>query len=249
MKSYKHLFFDLDGTLWDLHTNTRIAIEQLFEKFQDEIGSVKTRDFIPIYTKHNDAVWALYRQNKIEKSLLRTIRFERAFADCGADVDSEFIEKFATDFINTCPNGPNTIAGTHELLDYCKERYDLHIITNGFPEVQGNKMTAGRLDGYFKEIINSESAGARKPDPAIFEYALNKTSAKKEESLMIGDDWDADILGARDFGMDQVFLTTTEDILNEVALNKGQDVARHNYKPTYTVRDMFGLKQILAEMN
>lgn len=249
MKSYKHLFFDLDGTLWDLHTNTRIAIEQLFLKYQDRIGHVKSADFIPVYTRHNDAVWALYRQNKIEKSVLRTVRFERAFADCGVDTDPEFIEDFATDFIETCPNGPHTIAGTHELLEYCKDKYRLHIITNGFPEVQGNKMSAGKLDGYFREIVNSESVGARKPDPSIFEFALNRASANKSESLMIGDDWDADILGARDFGIDQVFLTTTEDILNRGAAVRGQEPARHNYKPTYVVRDMFELKQILESMN
>jgi len=249
LKHYKHLFFDLDGTLWDLHTNTRIAIEQLFLKYHNQIGQIKTADFIPIYTRHNDAVWALYRQNKIEKSVLRTIRFERAFADCGTVMDTEFIEKFATDFIETCPKGPHTIAGAHQLLDYCKGKYHLHIITNGFAEVQGNKMVAGKLDGYFEEIINSESASARKPDPAIFEFALNKASANKEESLMIGDDWDADILGARDFGIDQVYLTTNEDILNQVAASNGQELARHNYKATYTVNDMFDLKQILVEMN
>ncbi len=244
MKKYKHLFFDLDGTLWDLKKNTHQALTLLFDRYATELADVNFRKFHQRYVVHNDRVWALYRDGKIEKEVLRFIRFERAFADTGNSPDKSFIEKFANDFMYECPRMPHTLEGTHELLTYCKQHYTLHIITNGFMEVQGHKMTAGNLYPYFDKIINSEHCGVRKPHAGIFEYALQHAGATKEESLMIGDDWDADILGARDFGMDQVFLTTTEDQLNEVNVEHGHAEVRHNYKPTYTIsglREMLGI--------
>lgn len=245
LKKYKHLFFDLDGTLWDLQSNTRTALEQLFKLYASETASIDFEQFYKAYHHHNDQVWALYREGKIEKSVLRTVRFQRAFEDMGITPTEHFIESFSAEFLEICPRQPKTLEGAHELLEYCKGRYTMHIITNGFIEVQGHKMEAAQLTPYFTEIINSEHCGVRKPNPGIFEYALQKTGATVEESLMIGDDWDADILGARNFGMDQVYLTTTEELINSIHAEAGHAPLRHNYKATYTISSLKELQSIL----
>jgi YjjG family noncanonical pyrimidine nucleotidase len=245
LKKYKHLFFDLDGTLWDLRRNTRAALTILFDKYKTELSSIDFEAFFKRYHFHNDKVWALYRNNLIEKEVLRYVRFERAFNDTGFVGSAELIRNFSDDFMEICPRQPHTIEGTHELLKYCFGKYDMHIITNGFIEVQGHKMNAANLNSYFTHMINSEHCGVRKPHPEIFEYALNKAGADKSSSLMIGDDWDADILGARDFGMDQAYLTTTDDMLSELNEENGHDKIRHNYKPTYAIKSLHELMDIL----
>lgn len=243
MKQYKHLFFDLDGTLWDLKRNTRAAMEELFSTHAAEIGHLDFELFFRRYHHHNDQVWALYRQDKIKKDELRFVRFERAFADVSHPASHSFIDRFSLDFLEVAPRQPLTIDGAHDLLQYCAPRYEMHIITNGFIEVQGHKMKAAKLEPYFKAIINSEHAGVRKPHPNIFQFALEQAGATKEESLMIGDDWDADILGARDFGMDQVYLDESEQDHNSRL--PGAGAHRHNYKPTYTIHSLSELMDIL----
>ncbi len=245
MKPYKHLFFDLDGTLWDLKRNTRAAMTELFDMHQSEIGHVDFELFFQRYHHHNDQAWALYRQDKIKKDELRYVRFERAFADLGHTDAHAFVDRFSLDFLEVAPRQSLTMEGAHELLEHCMPHYDMHIITNGFVEVQGHKMKAANLESYFKEIINSEHCGVRKPHPDIFTYALEKAGATKSESLMIGDDWDADILGARDFGMDQAFLAYKEDEQNEVNEAHGNKPVRHNYRPTYTIHSLLELKNVL----
>jgi YjjG family noncanonical pyrimidine nucleotidase len=244
LKKYDHLFFDLDGTLWDLRKNTRSALEVLFDKYS-ATQSINFENFFQRYHHHNDKVWALYRDNKIEKEVLRYVRFERAFMDCQYDGDIGLIKNFSDDFMEICPRMPHTIEGTYELLDHCASKYKMHIITNGFIEVQGHKMNAARLNGYFSEMINSEHCGVRKPHRRIFEFALEKAGAEVHSSLMIGDDWEADILGARDFGMDQAFITTTDDLMNEINAQHGHASVRHNYKPTYTIRSLRELIGVL----
>lgn len=248
MKNYKHLFFDLDGTLWDLYRNTEVALTMLRDELKEK--GIEIQDFNRFYKRylhHNERVWALYRVGKIEKNVLRVIRFERAFQDVGLNLDAITIDWFADRFLDICPKLPNLLPGTIELLESLKGRYDMHIITNGFQEVQGFKMSAGKLNGYFTHIINSEDAGAKKPNPEIFEFALKKANATAEESLMIGDDWDADIIGARNFGIDQVFLTYTEMALFVLNGKNEEATPRHNYKPTYTVDSLLELKEILKK--
>ena len=169
-----------------------------------------------------------------------------AFNDINHHVPDETIDWLANSFLDICPKLPHLLPGTLDMLEALKDHYTMHIITNGFQEVQGFKMKAGRLDGYFSEIINSEDAGVKKPDPGIFEYALNRAGAKPEESLMIGDDWDADILGARDFGMDQAYITSSELRMAEMK-GKEKTETRHNYKPTFVVNHLSELQAILKQ--
>jgi putative hydrolase of the HAD superfamily len=229
MKAYKHLFFDLDGTLWDIHGNARITLQQMFIQF--ELQHVSFEEFHHVYLHHNERVWAMYRQGTMTKDELRTARFSRSFDEIGVGYTAEWMEQFAQAFVDQCPRQPHVIPGALELLKYLEGRYSMHIITNGFKEIQGIKMEGSGLAPFFMQNINSEDVGVRKPNPKIFQYALEKTGASVEESLMIGDDWEADILGARNFGMDQVFLQF--------------NTQRHNVKPTFTIQHLLELKKIL----
>ncbi|MCC6601363.1 MAG: noncanonical pyrimidine nucleotidase, YjjG family [Crocinitomicaceae bacterium] len=243
---YKHLFFDLDGTLWDLKRNTRLAMEIMFDRYaSDGLHPHLFEDFFRRYHHHNDEAWALYSIGKIEKHVLRVVRFERAFGDVQISKNDEFIERFASEFLDVCPRQPNLLEGTIELLEHCRKKYKLHIITNGFREVQGVKMKTTGIEKYFEKIINSEDVGVRKPDPAIFTYALQKAGAEKEESLMIGDDWNADILGARDSGLDQVFINTTERMMHELGTISKERPGRHNYQPTFSIESLTELLSVL----
>lgn len=246
IKKYKHYFFDLDGTLWDLYKNTEIALRQICGEFGMLEDDESFASFYKSYHYHNEQVWSLYRIGKIEKSVLRTIRFQRAFDDAGLSMTAAQTEEFANRFLDVCPKLPHLLEGTHELLNFIKPHAKIHIITNGFKEVQGFKMEAGDLNQYITEMINSEDVGKRKPSPEIFEYALKVTGASIEESLMIGDDWDADIVGARNFGIDQVFLTNTE-IQQATILSKDGEIRlpRHNYSATFTVNKLSDLIQLL----
>jgi putative hydrolase of the HAD superfamily len=225
---YKHLFFDLDGTLWDLHLNTRAALAILRDRFQLPLHNDAVFDqFVRTYFKHNDAVWKLYREQKIEKHVLRSVRFEMTFRDMQWAYDAAFIEQFGEAFIEVCPSQPHLIPGTMEMLRAFHGVIPMHIITNGFKEVQGIKMEAGKINGFFQHVVNSEDVGVRKPYAPVFHHAMQLAGADPATSLMIGDDWEADILGARDVGMDTAWLKNGE--------------GRHNFKPTYIVADMADL--------
>jgi putative hydrolase of the HAD superfamily len=140
----------------------------------------------------------------------------------------------AANFLEKCPTLPHLIAGAKEILEYCSHRYKMHIITNGFKEVQEIKMTSSGIIHYFQHFFYSEDLGVKKPHPAIFRNALNISQCSAEEVLMIGDDWGADILGARNIGIDQVYLNTNNKLDR-----------RHNYTPTYSINDLRNLKEIL----
>ena len=245
LKQYTHLFFDLDGTLWDLRKNTLIALREIFEAHPDITGTIDFDWFYRRYHHHNDRLWALYRDGRIDKESLRIERFQMAFEECGVKDNPTFYRFFADEFLVICPRQPHVMEGAHRLLDHCKGRYQMHIITNGFSEVQGIKMAAAQLNGYFEHIIFSESCGIQKPHRGIFDHAFSITGANPETSLMIGDDWDADILGARNVGMDQAFLSTTEALLNEINQAHGHKAVRHNSEATYTLQQIDELIKIL----
>ncbi|MBL7944221.1 MAG: YjjG family noncanonical pyrimidine nucleotidase [Flavobacteriales bacterium] len=227
MKQYEHLFFDLDGTLWDLWENSRAALTTMFTAYPALTDRTdQFENFFSHYHRHNHHLWMLLRQNKVKKDELRVRRFRLAFADTHIDCEP-WVEKFADDFMQLCPRQGKLVPGAKALLEQLNGKYPMHIVSNGFPEVQSIKMETSGIAQYFSEVILSEHIGVSKPHPDIFQYALDAARTQRNTSLMIGDDWEADIVGAREAGMDQAFLTLTETRMNP-------DFDRHiTSPPTY----------------
>lgn len=228
---YKHLFFDLDRTLWDFETNSVMALEEIF--YSRNIGvlyQVDFHDFHEFYKSYNAHLWDLYKHGTIDKEHLRVERFRGSLNHF--DIDNEDLaHKIADDYVVVSPRKTQLFPHTIEVLEYLHERYEMHIITNGFTEVQFVKLTNCGLDEFFKEVITSEMVGVQKPNKAVFEFALQKAGALAEESIMIGDDQVSDVQGARDAGMDQVFVNYYKEPLI--------------FEPTYHIFQLRELKNLL----
>lgn len=202
MKRIKHVFFDLDHTLWDFETNSDIAFETVFKKHQVKADLQK---FLNYYRGINEHYWKLYREEKVTKEEMRLGRLKDTFVKINENFDIQLLEKLSVDYITFLPHHNQLFEGAHEILEHLYVNYKLHIITNGFNEVQYKKLENSDLTKYFDKIITSEDAGVKKPNRIIFEYALEITKAVSSESIMIGDNWEADIMGAKDAGFDVIF--------------------------------------------
>lgn len=198
----KHIFFDLDHTLWDFDKNSEMAFGMIFEK---DFPRIDIQDFIKVYVPINQAVWKLYQKDEITSEQLRYLRLKQSFDALNIQVSDLQIDEIANEYISLLPENNHLFEGTIEILDYLKSNYSLHIITNGFAEVQDKKIRNSGISKYFETITNSENAGAKKPNPIIYNYALAVANAKKETSIMIGDCIDADVNGAISFGIDAIY--------------------------------------------
>jgi putative hydrolase of the HAD superfamily len=194
----EHVFFDLDHTLWDFEKNSGLTFERIF--IENKID-VKIDDFLKVYVPLNLAYWKLYRNEKVSKEELRYARLKKSFDAINYTISDTLIDKLATEYIENLAEFNHLFDGTFELLDYLKEKYTLHIITNGFEEIQSKKMVNSKLYDYFDQIITSESVGVKKPNPKVFNFALESAKATKENSIMIGDSLEADIQGALNVGL------------------------------------------------
>ena len=204
MKSYKHIFFDLDRTLWDFDAAAEVAFERIYEKYHlKSLGIPSAHDFHEVYHPLNEQLWVLYRANKITKDDLNRTRFVLPLEHYGIH-DTTLADHLSEDYVYWSPRIVRLVTGTLELLDYLKPKYHLHLITNGFQEVQHTKLSGSGMEPYFETLTVSEEVGVKKPDPEIFYHALAKAHAKPSESLMIGDEMAVDIDGARAVGMDTV---------------------------------------------
>lgn len=202
---YKHLFFDLDKTLWDFESNSSQTLNELFIKYNlTQKGVSSSEDFIESYRMENDLLWEAYRKNLIEKEALRYDRFNKVLIRFGID-DSILCSEMAEEYVIQAPLKTALFPYTIETLTYLHEKYSLHIITNGFEETQHIKLHQCGIKQYFQEIITSEKAEAKKPEKLIFDYSLNLVNAKREESIMIGDDLEVDLMGAKNAGIDQIY--------------------------------------------
>jgi YjjG family noncanonical pyrimidine nucleotidase len=196
------IFFDLDHTLWDFDVNSELAFETIFKK---DHPTIQMTDFIEKYAPINQACWKLYQYDKITHAELRYNRLKLTFDALEYYVSDAQIESIAHDYILLLPENNRLFDGTIEVLEYLEKKYKLHIITNGFADVQYKKINNSNIAVFFKTITNSEMAGVKKPNPIIFEYALNLAQANKENSIMIGDCLEADVQGALDAGLDAIF--------------------------------------------
>ncbi|RXP63280.1 noncanonical pyrimidine nucleotidase, YjjG family [Lutibacter sp. HS1-25] len=202
MNHINHIFFDLDHTLWDFETNSDIAFEAIFKKYGVNANMDK---FLNYYRGINEKYWKLYRDEKVTQEELRVGRLKDTFTKIKYQVDLQLIDNLSVDYIEYLPKNNQLFEGTFEILEHLKPKYKMHIITNGFNEVQFKKIENSGLTTYFDKIITSESVGVKKPNPIIFQYALDQAKATSSESIMIGDNWEADIMGAKNAGLDVIF--------------------------------------------
>ncbi len=200
----KHIFFDLDHTLWDFERNSNLTFEQLFKAHDIQL---ELQDFLNVYSPINFEYWKLYREEKVSKETLRYGRLKNTFDQLNYTVSDDLIYLLSDKYIDFLPLNNHLFDGAIELLDYLQQKYELHIITNGFEEVQGLKLEKSGIRSYFKEIITSESVGVKKPNPKVFEYALEKANAIADNSVMIGDNLEADIIGALNCGISSIHFT------------------------------------------
>lgn len=210
LKTYRHIFFDLDHTLWDFETNSQSVLSLLFSEYHlKEHFGVSEKQFISKYSEINADMWNRFHRNEISRDELRVSRFGKTFRYFG--IHSPALEKiFPEQYLELLPQQNQLFPDAYRVLDYLKTKYKLHLITNGFEKVQRSKLFHSCLEPYFDVLVISELTGYKKPEPEIFEYALHHAKAIKEESVMIGDDLTADIEGALNFGMDAVFFNPAE---------------------------------------
>lgn len=231
MKQYRHIFFDLDKTIWDFDKSSEETFLDIYNKFfLADRGIANFHDLYKVYKHYNDLLWEHYRKGEILKEVLHVKRFLLTLNDFGID-DLPLAVAIAEEYITKLPFKNNVFPDTHTVLGYLQAKYKLHIVTNGFEEVQYKKMEFSDLIKYFTSIITSEDAGHKKPDPGIFYYAFAKTGALPEESIMVGDDMEVDILGAKNAGVDQVYVNYAQNT--------------HEGEATYEVSSMKELMKLL----
>ena len=223
----KHVFFDLDHTLWDFDKNSELCFQQIFADYKIEI---KLDEFLEIYNPINRAYWKRYREDKVSKADLRYGRFKDTFDALNYKISDVLINTMSNKYIEDLSKHNYLINGALDVLNYLDQKYEIHIITNGFTEVQDLKLAKSKIKKYFSTITTSEHVGVKKPNSKIFEYALAQAKASKEESVMIGDDLEADIEGAFWFGIQPIYF----------------DLYKKNESTNYiTINSLLELKQYL----
>jgi len=209
------IFFDLDHTLWDFQKNSALTFDFLLKKYQINIDLNK---FLNIYIPINFSYWKLYRDEKITKEFLRYNRLKSSFEKLNISLSDDVINKIADDYVISLPVNNFLIKDTILVLDYLRNKYRLHIITNGFTEVQNKKIVNSQIKKYFHSIIDSETVGVKKPNIKIFDYALKISGARSKNSLMIGDNLEADILGALNAGFQAIHFNNNNEAPHEYCL-------------------------------
>ncbi len=196
------VFFDLDHTLWDFEKNSEITFNLIFEKYKIQLD---LNQFIKVYKPINFKYWNMYRNNEIDTVNLRYHRLKEVFDNLSFKADKAFIDIISEEYINNLSDQIHLFPNTEDVLNYLAEKYRLHIITNGFEKIQHKKLKSSGIDHFFQTVTTAEGSGYKKPDKRIFDHAINKAKTDLSKSLMIGDSLEADIKGAKDFGMHTIY--------------------------------------------
>lgn len=231
MKNYSHLFFDLDHTLWDFHANSKETLEEIYREWFAMLDIFDFEKFYSTYVTYNDALWSSYRTGRMSKETLRIERFRRTLYKLGYKEKDE-IGRISDYYLEQSPQKTNLIPGTFEVLNHLQNRFEMVILTNGFQEVQDIKLEKSGLRPYFSEMITAEMAGVSKPKKKIFQFALKRCSVRPFDALMIGDNIEVDIIGAKKVGIDQVWFNP--------------EMKPSKEKPTYEIQKLTEILSILS---
>jgi putative hydrolase of the HAD superfamily len=213
MKHYTDLFIDFDDTLYDTHGNSVIALRELFDALHLEQWFPDAQVFYDRYWEANIDLWTRYSRGEITRDYLIVERFRRplSYGD-GLEPTEQYCLDASDLFLDLCSSKPGLVEGARELMDYLKAQgYRLHMCSNGFHEVQYKKLRSCGLDHHFDTIVLSEDAGINKPSPLFFDYAIQRTGAQQSTTLMIGDNFQTDILGAKRYGLDTAYFNRFPD--------------------------------------
>ena len=228
MNNIKHIFFDLDHTLWHFEKNSSLTFDFLLNKYNINVG---LQSFLKIYMPINFSLWNLYRDDKITKEYLRHNRLKSTFEKLNIYIKPSVIDNISDDYVKHLPDNNFLLKDAITVLDYLFKKHTLHIITNGFTEVQNTKIINSNLKKYFTCIIDSETVGVKKPHSKIFQYAYDVCKAtNKNQCLMIGDNYEADVMGAINNGFKAIHLNSNNENL---------------HKDSIIINDLISLKEIL----
>lgn len=229
---YRHIFFDLDHTLWDFERNSSESLEEIFHHHElSRYGIPSLEDFVCSFLKINTTLWDAFDRGQLHHAYIRENRFRMVFEELGAECPADHAE-IGEFYLRSLPHKKHLLEGALALLNYVASAgYGMHIITNGFNEIQARKIASSEIGHFFDNVVTFETANAKKPDRRIFEFALDAARATAAESLMVGDNWLADILGAKQVGMDTVYLNPAGLQFDEA--------------PTYDIRRLEELMLIL----
>ena len=204
-KVYKHLFFDLDHTLWDFDKNSEVSLRILYDEYDLKSRGIDDFDALfKAYNFHNDKLWERYRNGYIKRDELRWKRMWLMLLDHKI-ADTALAHELSIAYLEILPTQTVLVPHAKELLEYCKDRYEMNLITNGFDTTQRLKLQYSGIARYFNHLVTSEKSNSMKPHKDIFDYAIKAAGADVESSIMIGDAIDVDILGAINVGMDTVY--------------------------------------------
>ena len=229
-KNYLHIFFDLDRTLWDFRKNSAETLSDILNKFNLNEFVQSSEEFTERYNFYNDRLWVYFRSGQIQKHQLRYERFRLLLKDYGIK-NAKLTAEISRYYLNMSPAKTILIPGAIEVLEYLMPNYNLYILSNGFYDVQLTKMVNSGISHYFKKLFTSDRIGYSKPDSRIFDYAVKSVNARKAESLIVGDDDQVDITGAKNARIDQVLFNP-----------EGRSTS---VKATYELKKLIDLRQIL----
>lgn len=202
LNKIEHVFFDLDHTLWDFDKNSEQTFEFILRK--NKIN-VELEEFLKVYMPINLKYWRMFRNDEVSKEELRYGRLKESFDFLKLKIDDKTIHLLSEDYIKFLPDNNYLLEGTMEILEYLQKKYKLHIITNGFEEVQQQKLKNSKIDSFFETVTTSEEVGVKKPHAQIFKAAFLKSKATEKNSIMVGDSIEADVLGAKNIGMEAIY--------------------------------------------
>lgn len=229
---YKHLFFDLDHTLWDFERNSSETLAQIYLEYNlVNSGVTCCDDLVSTFLRINTELWHAFDHGRLEHSYIREHRFRLVFEALNVTLPA-FSTQLGERYLEQLPKKSYLLDGALDILEYSARRgYVLHLVTNGFDSIQRTKMASSGIDHFFQNVITYDKANAKKPDPKIFACALEFAGASAAECVMIGDNWDADIIGAKRYGLDTIFYNPAGVKFDE--------------EPTFDILHLKELKQIL----
>lgn len=231
MKRYQHILFDLDHTLWDFDKNSRETLTELFATFElASLGSFSCTDFCDTFCTVNRQLWDRYHRGEYDQQRLREERFRLILTELGVAAE-RVPAALAGEYLRLCPTKPHVLPYANDILQYLQQRYSLHILTNGFSDVQAIKIKSAGLADFFKVVVSSDTIGYKKPSREIFDHIVEAIGASPGACIMIGDNLETDIKGALNAGLDCIFLNPTK--------------LHHQEPTTYEIACLSELKAIL----